>query len=295
MNNKLIPLVLTLVVGIILTGSLLMPVLADTTETEHTFTNDGVFRMTDEDSYSITYDAQNLKFVVNGEDYPFESFPQGRWTLVSTDKFMFRFQAYANEGYGLFISDTNSTTAIANTETTTPRTWTFANGVYTGYDGVTTREYTTESFRGFAPDGDYIMTNGTDKPFVNGNSSIIIGHGLTMINSNNTPFYITGTVNNGVTVTTKDTVTVDNVAVNTVKSSKYADCYTLNSITFDATLNNTTVSATYDRIIVPYQVTVEVAEPLSDGEISLLNALPILIIIGLVMVAVGAIVVKNRD
>ena len=295
-KTNLLTLVVTLTVGIILAGSLLMPVITDATETEKTFVNDGTYRMTDkDDNYTITYDAANLKFIINDVDYPFADFPQGRWTLISTDAFMFRFQAYANEGYTLYISDTSATTAIANTGTTTPRTWTFDDGTYTGYDGVTTRDYTSTSFRGYDPNGDYVMTDGTHKPVLKGDSSIIIGHGLTPVGGTNAPFYIVGTVDDGVTITTKDTITVSDVAVNAEASSRYEDCYTLNSITFKATLSDTTVSATYDRIIVPHEVTVNVAEPLDDASIVIMNAIPVLIIIGLVLAGVGAIFIRNRD
>ena len=71
MNNKLIPLVLTLVVGIILAGSVLMPVLNDVTKTEQTFVNNGVFNygiFTPEDTYTLVYNNTNLdgKITVNG-------------------------------------------------------------------------------------------------------------------------------------------------------------------------------------------------------------------------------------
>lgn len=295
-SKNLLTLAITLTVGIILAGSLLMPVLSDATTTEETITNKGVFRMTDiNDPYSITYDPVGLAFVINDTTIPFTDIPKGRWTIVSTDAFMFRFQAYASEAYTMFISDTSSTTSIANASLTEAKTWTFDNGTYTGYDGTTTREYTASSFRGYDPDGDYVMTNGTDKPIVKGDSSIIIGHGLTVVNAQNTPFYIYGTVNDGVTVNTKTTVTVSDVAVNATPYSKLVDCFTLNSITFTATAESSSVNATYDRIIVPAEITAERTQHLSSGEIAILNALPILIITALVVMAAGALYLKRDD
>lgn len=295
-NKNILNIAIVLTVGVILAGSLLMPVISDATTTEETITNKGVFRMTDiNDPYSITYDPIGLAFIINDTTIPFTDIPAGRWTIISTDAFMFRFQAYASEDYSLFISDTSSTTAIASTTLTETRTWTFDNGTYTGYDGSTTREYTASSFRGYDPDGDYVMTNGTDKPIVKGDSSIIIGHGLTMVNAQNTPFYIYGTVNDGVTVNTKTTVTVSNIAVNATPYSKLADCFTLNSITFTAAAGSTSVDATYDRIIVPAEITAERTQHLAPGEIALINTLPIMVIVALLMVAVGGLYLRRSD
>lgn len=287
--NKIIGLVLVLVIGATLVGGLLVPVVDGITAKERTITNEGVFRMTDETPYSITYDPTNLAFIVNGDTIPFSEIPAGRWTIVSTDAFMFRFQAYAAENYQLFISDSSSTSLIASSATSEPRTWTFDNGTYTGYDGTTTREYTANSFRGLNLNGAYIMTNGTDKPIIEGDSSIIIGHGLTMVNANNTPFYIYGTVDNGVTVNTSPTVTVSNIAVNAPEYSGLVDCYTLNNITFTATAGENTVEATYDRVIVPYQITADVSHPLDDGQIAIFGVISLLGIVLLVTIAASAV------
>lgn len=293
-TKGIITVAVTVTVAVIVLAGLLMPALDDATEVNRTVYNKGVFRMTDSDTdlYSLTYDPTG-KFVINGVDYPFAEFPAGRWTLISTDAFMFRFQAYSSEKYALIISDLNANTTIASTDLTASRTWTFEDGTYTGYDGVTTRSYTSESFRAYDPNGSCIMTNGVDKPVVKGDSSIIIGHGLTIVAGSNVPFYISGTVDDGVTVTTKDTVTVSNIAVNAIESDSLKGCYVLNSVTFDATLSGTTVSATYDRIIVPYEITAELNQHLTDSQNALLAVIPILVIVA-ILLGMVAVVLRSR-
>ena len=65
MRTNVLTLIITLVVGIILTGALLGPVISDATETETTFTNEGGFfpmseiLATDSESHVLTWDGSN--------------------------------------------------------------------------------------------------------------------------------------------------------------------------------------------------------------------------------------------
>ena len=56
-----------------------------------------------------------------------------------------------------------------------------------------------------------------------------------------------------------------------------------------------TSNLTYSYFIVPASVTSELTNHLSNGEIAILNALPILIIVALVVMAAGALYLKRDD
>ena len=101
---NVLTLIITLVVGVILTGALLGPVVSDATKTTETFTNEGYFTMdkygTDTD-ITIVWDPADAKSVsVNGEKYN-PNIPANQFVNIAIgDDWYFR---YADGGVETFV------------------------------------------------------------------------------------------------------------------------------------------------------------------------------------------------
>lgn len=305
MNNKLISIVLTLVVGIILAGSVLVPVLDDATATDKTFDNrDGAlfqlekFDETTEYSFEWVYNDPTHATVNN------ETVTLSRATVIcATDSFLIRYGQDSSNGYyiqsvgsglGTYGNEISKTTLTISVSSGT-LTATVANeGSAPNIKTVSI----TEGY-GIVANGDYVMKASNQTAHMLADSPIV-AMGLTSLDGVwSNMFQIVGNVE-GVEVTqiypTPATYTISNVEVNAESSASYIDLYELQSITFDATLvsDNTTVHAcTYDYFIVPKEVTAELSEHLTPGQIALMGAIPVLVIVALLVVAVG--VVARRD
>lgn len=306
MNNKLISIVLTLVVGIILAGSVLVPVLDDATATEKTFDNrDGAlfqlekFDETTEYSFEWVYTDPTHATVNN------ETVTLSRATVIcATDSFLIRYGQDTSNGYymqsvgdGLGVvygTETRKTTLTISASSGT-LTATVANE---GSDPIIRTASITEGY-GIVANGGYVMKASNQTAYMLADSPIV-AMGLTLLDGVwSNMFQIVGNVE-GVEVTqinpTPATYTISNVEVNAESSASYIDLYELQSITFDATLvsDNTTVHAcTYDYFIVPAEVTAELSEHLTPGQIALMGAIPVLVIVALLVVAVGVVARRN--
>ena len=303
-KNNLLMLVVTLTVGIILAGSLLMPVLSDATTTERTFTNTGAFYIDADptDTYTIAYNKASEPGVIyiNGDalDIAFSN----SYTVFSIDNAIMRtisdntLQWKGNGQYMTGISKVDLT--VSNGSVT---------GTYIGVGGNETSWPTTtytECHIASPTREDLVMTSYNSTNKVLGDSDIF-AFGQTAVKNNTVMllFKITGNVKDGVEITALNSTTGDvdasatitDISVNATAVNGYRDLYDLTSITFKVEYDSTVTDATYTAYIVPTTVTAELSQHLNAGEIALLNALPILVIIGLVMVGVGAILVRNRD
>lgn len=305
MNNKLISIVLTLVVGIILAGSVLVPVLDDATATEKTFDNrDGAlfqldkFDETTEYSFEWVY-TDPTHATVNNETVTLS----GATVICATDSFIIRYGQDSSNGY--YLQSVGSGLGVyGNENVKTTLTISVSSGTLTaivaneGSDPTSKTASITEGY-GIVANGGYVMKASNQAAYVLADSPIV-AMGLTSLDGVwSNMFQIVGNVE-GVEVTqiypTPATYTISNVAVNTESSASYIDLYELQSITFDATLvsDNTTVHAcTYNYFIVPAEVTAELSEHLTPGQIALMGAIPVLVIVALLVVAVGVVARRN--
>lgn len=286
-GNKLLTLLVTVTVVIIFTGALLGPVINDYSETDRKFTNTGMFFMTDDDDYTLVYDPTG-KFIINGEDLPFSDIPTGeRVTIVSTEEFLLRFSVDASVHYSVTVISTTPQEICKDTDLVNT-TFTFADGTLTiTKEGSNDRTYTytPESFRGIATKGNYVMTAASTPAKVNSDTTIIVGNGTTDVAHWYDRFYIEGTVED-MTVTPNTGITISDLVVNTTSVSGYVDLVELNSIQFTATDETHTVNATYNRVIVPTEITAELSQHLDAGEIAILAAIPLMAIAALVLLVV---------
>ena len=305
MNNKLIPLVLTIVVGVILAGSVLVPVLNDATTTEKTFDNRAgalfqveKFDETTEYSFEWVY-TDPTHATVNNETVTLSA----ATVICATDTFLIRYGQDNANGYylqsvggglGAYGSETNKTT-LAISVSGDSLTATVSNE---GSTPVTKTTTITEGY-GIVANGSYVMKASNQVAYMHADSPIV-AMGLTSLDGVwSNMFQIIGDVEE-VEVTqinpTPATYTVSNVEVNAESSTSYIDLYELQSITFDATLisDDTKVHAcTYNYFIVPAEVTAELSEHLTPGQIALMGAIPVLVIVALLVVAVGAVARRN--
>lgn len=294
MNNKLIPLCITLVVGIILAGSILMPVLNHATEVERTFTNEGLWRMSAFEEGDVWEMSEAGVWTLNGE--PAITTDNSNSSVIIGDDWTIR-------GTGAIYGHT-----IYNV---TPATVT----VTVGDDSTSVNSGTISNVNGFGvnPEGNYLMTEYNKPVYIKGDTSItsIYATGYTNVATYGVVIHIEGSVNDGVTVTCStinntsalSNFTVSNLVVDAPAVEGYNDLYKLKGITFtldfDYTAGGTTTHKTgdvsYSSYVVPYEVTAERTVHFTSGENALINAIPIMVIIALVVAAAGAIYIGRKD
>lgn len=308
-KTNLLTLVVTLTVGIILAGSLLMPVISDATETTDTFENTGYFSMTKYDTetdLTIEWDHTKPKVItINEEDIALEGFPLNQWiSIIIGDDWMVR---YANGGT-LYFSQLrygNMQTMSADTNTGTDMTIVCEAGTatatrYTSGTPGTPAEVSYTEIYAISERGDYVMKKATDIAYMAGDSPIV-AYGTTDLGSGySSMIKITGTINDGVDVTilasTSGSAAIvdDSIVINKTATTSTIG-YELSNIQFEISDRGDDYPATYSYFIVPAKVTLELTEHLSNGEIAIMNAIPLMIIVALVMMAAGSLYLKRDD
>lgn len=295
-------LIITLVVGVILTGALLGPVVKDATQTTTTFSNEGYYEMTYDErdevtilwEYSSPYQLKVNDVVV---PIPEENFSSSmRKTVLMGDDFILR----TNKGGGYpllqFTNPTKSVYSDSSPDSPKDMTIVCSNGSYTVTAGTNTATGTYTELYTVSNDGEYVMKY-TDQPaYVLGDSEFV-AMGTSSLAGNTVGIKITGTYDDGadVSVWQGEDWVFSNIAVNATEVSGYNNLYKLTTITADATLDENSGSITYSYFLVPSKVTAELSQHLSPGEISLVGAIPILVIVAILMAAIGAIALRRAD
>ena len=286
MNNKLITLAITLTIGVILAASLLIPVINTATATTDTYTNDGLIHLekytaeSDDITIAWTYETPNA-ITINDEtlalpDVEYLSIDMGNDWFVRYTRGVSMSYLATNASIVSTVADEGSLTI------------TLSGGTITATDGVTTKTNTYTEYLCITSDvnASYVMKKATDSVYLKGDSEII-AYGVT----SSYAFKIVGNVTDGVTISQirGTTVEIDNETVNATADDSHIGLYKFTSVTFtygDAT-------ATYNTVVVPKEVTAEKSEHLTDGQISLLGVIPVLVIVALLVVAVGAVARRN--
>ena len=294
--GKLPMAIVGITIAVIVCAVVLIPVVQESTTTHTTFTNDGLinykfFEATDEYSFELTDGVLS----VNGETITQPSAVVGNftYTMVGSDNWLLR---YANNNGSPIIQAVgikkDGTQANSNV---------VAGEISDGDFVVTTTLNNTITF-GFEklyamvknPD-EAVLKESTSSSYILGNSEIFIA-GLTTISAWYNMIFITGTYDDGITITSPnlDGVTFDNIQWVIEPVSDYIDLYKLTAIKFDATYNDTVTHCTYNFFDVPSSVVAEKSVHLDQTSIQLINVIPILVIIGIVMLAVGTMIYYRR-
>lgn len=318
MNNKLIPLCITLVVGIILAGSVLMPVISDATKTTETYTNDGYYRMTHYDATSdhtmfwtyekpdtVTIDNEDVKLT-----YP--TVAGSSVTVIADTDWIFRL--YVGPSGPAFIDYIPSTGGVTRATVADSMTLTVtltSGSMSASFSDGTTKTGTYTDIWLPSNNGDLTMKKADKTAYVLGDSEIV-GYGISSpLNHNGQPLsgpgdgiYLTGTYDDGITGTIWRGTdgALSNIELHATADDAHKDLYLFDKITATFTLTETVDSETvttdtaltYNYVIVPYQVTAELSNHLTPGQIALMGAIPIMVIVALLVVAVGVVARKNE-
>lgn len=277
MNNKLIAIVMTLVVGIILAGSVLMPVVNDartTTSTEVNYTNEeATFRMAGaSDVVTLTLSSGTVTL----NDVAIEKISNSN-ILLSDAVSLDQFQYQGNWLNRMWFKDSTALQYPSAFELT------FENGTVSGtvtISNETTDIDTTYSYLFYADsEGDYIQMTNND--WANGvylnNANQLILSGLYTTGENDTTYsYVNGVFTTGGDYTGSVELTTEKVGMDVIKAT--ALTVTIGEETF-----------TPFRALVPMTVVGHTETPAS----SLIGVIPVLVIVSLVVAAIGMVVVKR--
>lgn len=295
-TKNLLTLTITLVVGIILAGSLLMPVLNTYDEPTRTYLNEGVpYALIDSEDtteHIIVIDADGV--TCDGEIIDASTYLTGDYTLVFGEHSILRYSP--SNGRVVFGGSSGPDTSSAFTDFRTASseetlTITIVGDELTTVNGETT--YTiTDNWA-------YICTEGAYRYCVNPcvtATDRIIGGGVTYSPfSSATVICFDGTIEE---ITAKvaranPAATIDEVRVSTSPVS--GNLVKIDAIYFDCTQSDTDKTATYTYFLAPEKITYNNPEYIGDSYAAILGALPILVIVALVMMAAGALYLKRED
>lgn len=288
MKTNILTLVITLTLGVILAATLLVPIIDNATTTTDTYTNDGLIHLekytaeSDDITIAWTYDTPNA-ITINDETL---TLPDVEYLSIDMGNDWF---VRYNRGVSMSYLATNAS-IVSTVAGEGSLTVTLSGGTITATDGTTTKTNTYTEYLCITPDenASYVMKKAADSVYLKGDSEII-AYGQT----SSYAFKIVGNVTDGVTVSQirGSSVEIDNETVNATADDSHIDLYKFTSVTFtygDAT-------ATYNAVVVPKEITAEKSAHLTDGQISLMGAIPIMVIVALLMAAVGAIVLRRND
>lgn len=305
--NKMVYTIITLSVVVISVAAIMMPVLSDVTKTTETLTNDGLYRMSEvelsgTDEIVVTWDYTTPNVVtIDGEAYTFDdtALPASTSrTFAFCDDHLLRFSRHTPTIYGIELWYTTAqsvmtTEAVNLTVTITSDTLTWSKG---SNDDIVLS--TNGDWNRIDDDGDYIMKNPSATAYMLEDSYFKIA-GISGVGENGgSPtmsfFCIDGTLDD-FTITSPNGIAISDEVATYSLSDGYADVYELEKITFTTTFQTYEVDQTYTYFMVPYQVNGELTQHLDSGEIALLNAIPAMVFVALIVVALGVFMTARRD
>lgn len=310
MDNKIVMISIAAVIGIIVLGSVLMPIMNDATATTDTFTNDGYYRMAaldSESTYKLYWDhTKPYEVTVNDTDVFSLAGLQNYQavTLIGSDKFTLRFfsvsdnprvQLYGGTGYGFGGASVTSGTDM--TVIVSAGSITITTNAAESPLNIT--NVLPDKAYAIIKDGDYTMKKAGSDAYVLKDSSIMVICGLTESSGVSAAVYGEGTVEDGMDyvlfrpAADSDTAVFSNESISYTDVEDHVGLAKVSSINFSVTVTAGTVSPIYTYFIVPYEVTAERAVHFTDGQNAIFAAIPVLIILA-VLLGVVALVIRSR-
>lgn len=286
MKTNILTLVITLTLGVILAGSLLMPVVTSAIEDNQTTVVNNVggkWHMVQVDEVA-TASWDGTTCLVNDSEITFGS----TYSFITADTFCCRWTSSSRTATIFnFGFDEDGTTPLANTAYST-WTMTAQNGVATFTNLADETQTTTVEYNWlFVPTptasapSEWAMTAGTSTYWV----------------TDKTPIYISSTDGRIVIEGTIDDLKVTSngepaeFVVNAEEISGYEEkVWKVTSIVVTAYSGT---EYTFNRMVFPYSIVL--TNEGAAAYVSLYAVIPIMVILGLVVSAVGAIVVKRND
>ena len=140
-----------------------------------------------------------------------------------------------------------------------------------------------------------------NKPaYLHGSDSVYYGAGLSSLSGSVlSSLYLEGNIDEFEVTPMSSLCTVSNEEIVSNSVSGYLDLYSLDKLKFTTTYSPidgdpTDVNQTYSYFAVPYEVTAEKSQHLDSGTIAIINAIPIIIIVAMITMAVGFFLVKRE-
>ncbi len=305
-KNGILGLAVALTISIILVGSMLVPIINDTTTTHETLTNTGYFRASetsDETLIKWTPSADPFTITVNDEDISLASLTKianTSYSIAFADDIILRYFYGNSSSQNIQFWGAGFKGGAASSEAGTFEFLINSTTCSFGKTGATPTSYThTGSYFIIDPEGDFIMKDRNTPAYLK-NDSVYAGGLSYVTGSVVSSIYFEGTINDYDFHPMSSYVTVSDPNTTYTQSTKYVGVYELDKVTFNTSFNDGTLTdpivreQTYSYFLVPYQVTAELSQHLNDGQIALLNAIPIIIIIALLSMAAVMIYLKRQ-
>lgn len=284
----------SVVTAVVVFGAVL-PVFADTTQANDTFTNDGYYDMRYADATTdvlITWDAQDpRKITVNDDVIDLPTIPASRrTTIVAGDSFIIRY----------YDDRIQWTTTGGSSYITEDATFTASGGNCNMSWGETSVDRTYTSLYIPSSNGPLVMKKYDEPAYMNADSEFV-AIGTSDIGTDNVGIKIIGSIEDGATITTwkspgNATWTFSNIVINSTPVDTHKDLYELSTITADAVNDATTPQSgtiTYSYYMVPLEITAERSIHPEGATKVLMDLLPVLIGAGLLL-GVAGYVIKRR-
>lgn len=308
-TNNLMKIIVSAVIGVVVFAAILVPVIGGATDINGSVTNEGLYNMKEyqtTDTFTAKWEyTKPYQLTVNGETAQLPTsagtFP---YTILGGEDFMVRLLIEGNTKYFQAWLDPASVTVYeaktsgggSNMEITLSEgVLTFDNG-----SGTTKSVTLSASFYCANDDGEFVMKAYNETACVMEDSELV-AIGISPINTSGTAtadrFCVTGTIEDGFTaVNLPHEITVGDITATYTDSTntKLVDLLDFSKIEFTVTYDSTETDVTYSQMLVPVEVTGELIIHPGTSEIALLNIIPLLVLVGLVLGAVGA-VLSRRD
>ena len=300
MKNNILNLAIVLTVGMILAGSLMMPVINDAAATTDTFKNEGYFYLDEIDADTtrtifwdhtapnqLTIDTDNVvslptnvsvTTVCSGDNWMVRHSPNSLFQLYITNGGV---SASVNDGTDLTITISGGTLTAVNTASTpVTKSVTFTDAYCITYEDK----------------ADYVMKKSDAVAYMNADSPIF-GEGRSNIGSQiGVAILVEGTVEDvNITEISSYSATFGDPTIVMTANSAHNDLYELQKITFTGTVGTESSDLTYSYFIVPSTVTAERSVHFAPGEIVLIETIPIMVIVALLMFSVGGLYLRRSD
>ena len=307
MKANILTLAITLTVGIILAGSLLAPVISDTTATHETLTNEGGLYTLDKinanEDFTLEWEYTTpTQIKVNSESIQLS---QGNYPLTVFFNESLMVRVTWNDGISVFetLPTTGAFVLISSgISSSNNMIITNSDGTLTLTNGSTTVTRTNSDGMIASNGGAYLMKSGAEQVYLTGDSEYYAsGYTYRALSGvQNTSFVgiFKGTIDGGLTPISfvPNTYEIsDVVQTYTQETGTYQDLYKFTGFSFTLSDGTNTGNVSYNQIIVPVEVSAELSNHLDDGQIAMMNTIPILIIVSLIVMAAGALYLRRTD
>lgn len=296
-KTNLLTLVVTLTVGIILAGSLLMPVISDATTPTYTIENDGT-------PFKLISEAENPTIVLSKVDGAIviqsdgETVENPDFTLFGAASIVYgetgfirlnpagQVRGFADNFYGVNVTDTVSVTI----------TFSGDNVILTPSEGAAkTVPLKPTAYIG---NGSYVQTV---SPYINDTSTIYLAGNTNYDGVSHYISYVGYGVSDNLSTATvfsdlADAATIESLTHVVNATNISANLYKLNNVQFTA-IDSTDreYNATFSFLLAPHEIVYNNANYMGADYVGIIAAIPVILIASLVVASAGAIFLKRDD